>query len=471
MLLRGTQLAASRRVRGAWLYAIAFVAACDDGWHEGEPIDRSVTGVALIPGADATHVAIALEPRKITRHEHGVLTLGYGTQIVGPTIAVDPTSGATIGTFVLGATKVVIGATRAWLLQSDVTAWEHTFPSEAPPRAPFVRATVIDRATLGAGGGVALAPPIETAVAIGDELFDLPVGGASDAERDIAIRVRADDGSASVLHAGRGFGAAACARGGGVLVVYQRGDGALVAVTVAAATHETREATFAGLKFDPLAIACDDSASRAAVVTLAGVAVLDVAASQVQLEVPDAGAPFALAGDGTAVVATRRGDRVLVYGAASGVTATPLVGYEHAQAPVVVGDVAVFELADALQVFDLATGATTATISTAHDVFELRGSAAGVIVQMSSYESSPDYRDLLTRLAVIDEAGVHDLALPAANIDPHVFAVAGDHLYMKSYAGDDPRVAGFDLAIRAQVLDVALPLCDEAAVLEARGCR
>jgi hypothetical protein len=458
-------------VRGAWLYAIAFVAGCDDGWHAGDPIDRSVTGVALIPGADATRVAIALEPRKITRHEHGVLTLGFSTQIVGPTLAVDPTSDAPIGTFALGATKVVIGATRAWVLQSDVTAWEHTFPSEAPPRAPFVHATVLDRATLAAGAGAALAPPIETAVAIGDELFDLPVTGASDAERDIAIRVRADDGSAGVLHAGRGFGAVACAREAGVLVAYQRGDGALVAVTVAAATHATREATFAAMKFDPLAIACDAGASRAAVVTPAGVAVLDVATSQVQLDVPDAGAPFALAADGTAVVATRRGDRVLVHGAAGGVTATTLVGYEHAQAPAVVGDVGVFELADALQAIDLATGTTTTTISTAHSIFELRGSPAGVIVLVSSYDNSPDYRDLLTRLALIDEAGVHDLPLPAANIDPHVFAVAGDHLYMKSYAGDDPRIAGFDLATRAQVLDVALPLCDEAAVLEARGCR
>ena len=117
----------------------------DDGWHEGDPVDRAVTAWRVVPSLDETRDAIMLEPRKIHRDEQGVLTLGHQTRLVGPTIAVEHDE--TMATFDVGAMELEVGATRAWLLHSEVISWEHVTPSEAPPQRPLVRGTQIDRAT------------------------------------------------------------------------------------------------------------------------------------------------------------------------------------------------------------------------------------------------------------------------------------------------------------------------------------
>src|SRR5688572_12997546 len=108
------------------------LSACDDGWHEGEPVDRAFTSWSLIPSADEQRFAMTLEPRLIHRDEQGVLTLGYRSALAGPPIAVDA-DGAELATLDRGTIDVELGDTRAWLMHADLTDWDHMYPVASPP--------------------------------------------------------------------------------------------------------------------------------------------------------------------------------------------------------------------------------------------------------------------------------------------------------------------------------------------------
>jgi hypothetical protein len=467
-----------------WFCAICAIAACDSGWHEGDPIDRASTTWRLIPALDGERAVVTLEPRKIHRHESGVLTTGYSTTIVGPTIAVGLVDDATVATFAAGATHGVIGATRAWILQSNLRTWEHQPPSSGTPDSPLVQSTVLDRATFATGPTVTLTPSIETPVAIGDALLDVSASGVSDAERDLFVRLREPDGTATLLYAGRGFSSASCARAGGLVLAYQVGADTLKLVSVRdTGTWQITEATFPSARFDPLAIACDATLEHAGLVLPTGVSVFDIPGGVVTLAVPGTRAPLTLRGDGLAVVSTRASDRALVFADAAGPVTTSFIAHERPLSPpVVVDDLAMFHVTDSLQTIDLLTGAPGPVVPRLdpdpdedyYGPFELRPWRAGgaIVVQQSRYIDT-DYADHLGRIAIVTRGGVTSLPITGDFADPVPSLADGSRLYVKAYApeADDPTVLVYDLPTQTLVYETMLPLCDEAAVLEERGCR
>ena len=479
----GTNVAPTAGVSRGWLCAICALAACDSGWHEGDPIDRASTTWRLIPATDGQRAVVTLEPRKIHRNENGVLTTGYSTMIVGPTIAVGLDDDATVATFEAGATHGVIGATRAWILQSSLRQWNHTAPGSGTPDAPLVRSTVFDRTTLVAEPTITLSPPIETPIAVGDALLDVSPSGASDAERDLFVRLREPDGTATVLHTGRGFASATCARGDGLVFAYQISADTLKLVSVRdTGTWQVTEATFPSARFDPLAIACDATLAHVALVLTSGVSVFDIAGGVVTLAVPGTHGPLALRGDGLAVVATRASDRALVFADSGGAVATRFITHERPLSPpVVVDDLAMFHLTDSLQTIDLLTGAAGPVVPRLdpdpedyYGPFELRPWRAGnaIVVQQSRYIDT-DYADHLGRISIVARDGVASLPITGDFSDPLPSLADGPRLYVKAYApeADDPTVLVYDLPTRTLAYETMLPLCDEAAVLEERGCR
>src|SRR5262245_57470642 len=90
---------------------LMIAAGCDDGWHDGDPVDRAVTGWRLVPALDDTRVAITLEPRKTHRYEQGVLTTGRSSRLVGPSIVVE--NDQPIATLEVGTTEVARGTKRS----------------------------------------------------------------------------------------------------------------------------------------------------------------------------------------------------------------------------------------------------------------------------------------------------------------------------------------------------------------------
>lgn len=468
-----------------WLAcAICVIAACDDGWHEGDPIDRAFTTWRLIPSTDDQRAAVMLEPRKIHRHEQGVLTTGYSTTIVGPPIAVGLVDDGALATFGEGAMTGVVGASRAWILQSDVVQWDHVAPSSGTPDAPLVRATIFDRATFATQPTVTLAPPIETPLAVGDALLDLSPSGAADAERDLFVRVREPDGTATALFAGRGFSSAACLlHGVGAVLAFQVGADTLKVVSVRdTGTWQVTEATFPGVRFDPHAIACDATGDHVALVQATGVSVFDLAAGTVALSIPGAKSPLALRGDGLAVVATRTSDRALVFADAGGTVATSFISHERPLSqPVVIDDLAMFHLTDSLQAIDLTTGEPGPTVPRLdpdpddyYGPFELKPWRDGnAIVVVQSRYIDTDYADHLGRVSVVARSGVTDLPITGDFSSPLASLADGSRLYIRAYAPEaaDPSVLVYDLPARTLAFETMLPLCDEAAVLEERGCR
>jgi hypothetical protein len=440
-----------------------------------------VTGWRLVPSVGEDRFAVTLEPRKIHREEHGVLTLGYGTYVVGPSIAVE--GDASIATFATGATEVRLGATHAWVLQTEVIWWDHTFPTESPPVSPFVLGHRFDRASFAVAPPVTFSPPIERPVMIGDALFDMPVLGTSDIERDLAIRVRAADGGATVLHAGRGFAATGCARSGGLVLAYQllAGDTRVVSVRPdGVGGWRTVEATLPGIRFDPFNVACNEAATHVALRVETGITLVDADTGTVVVHVNGAQFPAVVRSDGTALVAARTADRMLVFADAAASVPLGVISATSPTPPARAGELAMFELDASLAVIDVRTGAVATTVPAIREhmqPFEMlawRGREA-FVVQLSAYDYSLTYQDQLQQLMVVDATGITPLPLPDARFSPGLQLPGESRLYIRAYDGheDDAtaRLISLDLATAAVVDDVALPLCDDTEVLEDRGCR
>ncbi len=456
----------------------AFCSGCfDDGWHEGDPVDRAVTGWRVVPSLDETRDAILLEPRKIHRDEQGVLTLGHETRLVGPTIAVE--NGETMATFDVGAMEVEIGDTRAWLLHSDVTSWEHLTPAEGPPQRPLVRGTKIDRATFGRSASVAFVPPIEVPRMLGDTLFDLPAMGRSDVARDVQVRRRTDDGAATVLHAGRGFGVVTCTGATGVAVVYAGEDAMTHAVSVrddGAGGWSVREATLAGVEFDPRFANCDADASHVALFVGTGMAVYAIDTATEAYTAVGATPPARLSSDGAALTAVRDSDRSLVHATASGVRTLAAIAAKQPASPPRVGDLAIFELEAALVVVDLASGTLgprIEAIRTSMFPFEMEAVGDRFVVQLSTC-CETTWQNELAQLFVVDATAATPVPLPDARWSPSLVPADGT-FYVKGYDTDAddavPYLAVYDVATLTQRRVEPLPLCDDTLVLEERGCR
>jgi hypothetical protein len=459
--------------------AAALCSGCfDDGWHEGDPVDRAVTAWQVIPSLDESRAAIALEPRKIHRDEQGVLTLGYQTTLVGPTIAVE--NGETVATFETGAMDVAVGTTRAWLFRSDITSWEHDFPAEGPPDAPIVRGTRIDRATFARSAPVTFAPPIEVPRMLGDALLDLPTMGRSDVVRDVQVRHRTDDGGATVLHSGRGFGVVTCTGTTGVAVVYAGDDGATHAVSVrsdGAGGWTVRDTTLSGVEFDPRFATCDADASHIALFVGTGMAVYAIDTGTEAYAAIGATPPARLSNDGAALTAVRDSDRSLVHATASGMRALGAISAESPESPARAGDLAMFELEAALVVVDLPTGTLgprVLAIRTTMYPYEMKAVGDRFVVEISNC-CETTWQDELTQLMVVDATTATPLPLPDARWSPDLVVPDDRTFYLKVYDSSEdtavPWLASYDATTFSQQRVEELPLCDETLVLEERGCR
>lgn len=453
---------------------VLLAAGCDDGWHEGDPVDRAVTGWRLVPSLDESRFAVTLEPRKIHRNEQGVLTLNYETSLVGPTVAVE--NGEPYAELEIGATETRVGATRAWLLQTDVTHWDHTFPSEAPPSAPFVRGWLVDRATLAMAAPVVFTPPIDVATLIGDTLFDLPRAGRSDIARDIVLRRRTDDGGAVLLHSARGFNVATCARADGLAIAYSGEDGETHLASARAATDwVVSDVVLTGVAFDPRFATCSDNATHVALFIGTGVLVVATDSGAPLYQAHGATPPAMLSRDGAALVAERADDRHLVHATATGMRSLGVVAADApTQNPVRAGDLAMFELELAVAVIDLANGMVGTQVPALDTIsmypYEMVALGDRFVVQQMTH-----YEDELVSLVVVDMTSSRSLPLPAMRWAPSLQAPARGQIYVKAYDGMDadamPYLYAIDPTTGEQRSGGLLPLCDETMVLDERGCR
>src|SRR5262249_5536468 len=155
------------------------------------------------------------------------------------------------------------------------------------------------------------------------------------------------------------------------------------------------------------------------------------------IDVPDATGPMVL-GDGV-VISVRASDRVLL----ANTTATSFVSAQRPATPLVVGDLALFELEHELRVIHLPDGQPGPAIPALQGKdspapFEMKAWRGGFVIQQSRFGDT-DYADHLERLAVVDVQGVADLALPALVRDPQLLVPAGTRAYVKTYtAGGEP---------------------------------
>ena len=267
------------------------------------------------------------------------------------------------------------------------------------------------------------------------------------------------------------------------MLAYQVGADTLKVVSVRdTGSWEVTEATFPGARFDPHAIACNATLDHVALVLATGVSVFDIAGQTVALTVPAAGSPLAVRDDGLAVVATRTSDRALVFADAEGVVATSFIGHESPQSqPVVVDDLAMFHVTDSLQTIDLRTGEPGPVVPRLdpgpddyYGPFELKPWRDGnAIVVVQSRYIATDYADHLGRLSIVARAGATSLPITGDFSDPLASLADGSRLDLKAYApeAEVPSVLVYDLPTRTFAFETFLPLCDETAVMEERGCR
>lgn len=443
-------LAARASMRRAWLAIVC--AACSDGWHEDSPVDQGHTRYHAIASTDGAELAFVLEPRFVHRNEHGVLITGYTIRLTGPTVVV---AGDTVTPLVVGRAKLVHSATRAWVLQQAGDQWDTEVPAFDPLPVPYVHAAIVDRATFAVGAQAMLDPPIDTPLVIGDELFDVPASGASDVERDLVVRRRADDGSATVLHAGHGFGSSVCTSA----FVYQAAPDTVRIVALPAATTgdlagiHLVDIACAGDRIAIEAVGVDDHAPR--------VVLYDLATQQATATLPDLTGPLALRSDGAAVIAIRP-DRTIVLATAHDEASLGLVATTLPATPVVVGDQALIEGKDDVHVIDLAVGGVGPGLGT---LDTLPWAAANGFVRLR------DTYPMLTSLAIATAAGTTELPLPDERSLASLLITAGERLYVVASAAEDasPVVIAYDT--HAILASEPLPLCDAASVLAGGPCR
>lgn len=442
----------------------AVLAACSS---DETPDDRveAATSVQIVPGL-GDRVLLTLQPWTSTRlaSEDPPYYAEYLHKIVGPTLGVD-LDGTRRATFARGTSELVIGATRAWLVQSDRTTRDTRYaPVEYP--TSFVTAATIDRATLDVVATTTFSPPIVFPVAIGDNLLDVGVDA-----NEALVRLRNPDGSATELYRAPAASRSGvlCANGNGVIlgspnkVVSARRD-----PSGAWMTHEVMLPV--SVFYTNAMIACDAMANRVAVHASDGVMVFDIHTEQTVLHVPGAKSPFALRSDGAAIVALRSTDNILQFTDASG---TRELAFTTPPLPMVVmsGDLAYFQGISELAVIDLTDGTLTTHPAVPGNFADVKGWTGGFVIASSRYEQFPAGVNMLVQLLVIDADGATELAMPRAVRSPKILSVAGTRLYLSALNHEnEPRLFLYDLSTRQLVDEVAQPQCDEENILAERGC-
>ena len=441
------------------------LAACNSS-GEQPPDDWTITVWHGIPSVDGTRLAVVIEPR----HVHATnddMHAPYVVSSPGAAVAVDAERGDSLGTLATGRSSVLIGASRAWVLQSDGRGWQAGVPSDSG-FFTFAQMSRIDRATLQVTAPVALDPPLETPVAIGDTLFDVVRGDTI--ESDLAVRVRDDNGAAMSLHTGRGFGTAWCTGDAALVYAYELSSAVRIVVVRRdvngawqATQHDLPELAFTGL-------ACDARAARVALAALELPAlapkliVYDLATATTAFTAPGLGAPLALRGDGQLVVATSTANRHLVRVDATGATPLTVTAQQDSHSPAVVADQAAFALDSQPRLVDLSAGAPGIALAATGDArvdLVPWPDAGGFAIARSHGRDDIGFE--LDELGLATITGAVALPLPPTLRFPTIVAASGTQLYTVTNATiDEPlQLHHYDLATRALIATTALPSCDD----------
>jgi len=469
----------------------------DDGLHT-DP-GGSLTWYSAIPAPSGTGLGLVIEPVLDQTAGEGVLVTGFSLTDVGPTIVVDARAGgpphalASLGT---GITKVRLGPQAAFILQSSTASWASRGPSIDPPPVTFSHVTRLDRTSLAITGARDLEPPAESAIAFDDHVIvDMPRTGASDAERDVFVRLYDVDGDAAptVLHTARGFGAASCSGAGGVALAYepasQPGSTVLVSARFIAGKWQTAEATLESVRLDPTAIACSKDGSRVLVSVLEStsqrshVELVDVPSKALVIDALDLQGPFAVTQDGSAFVATTVADRSLSWHDATrsraAVRSKSLAATSSGDNPILTGDLALWFVQDGVALVHLTDGTIEPPLgleTTAID-YELTGppvawtSGGGFVVPVTADDEATYSYDLV-RLLLVRPGRTDTLPLGLARGTPQL-VTAGNTLYVTANAGS---IAGktslltYDLASLALSSETPFVTCDRATILAKNGC-
>jgi len=462
--------------------AVLLVAAagCTEPVEQASDVDSGLTRWQPVVASDGA-LLFALEPRFVHRIEHGVFVEGWQNTVVGPTLIVDG-SGVTLATLAMGVMATVDLPSRMWVLQQDLTTWQGVWLDPAP-RTPFAHATLFDRTTRAIAPTVALVPPIEEPVALGDELLDVPTTGGSDVARDIEVRRRLPDGTATTLYAARGFAVATWTRGeGGPGPGHQLGVDGRFAARIVVIRHDageftTNERTMAGARLDPAGIACDATTAHMALGVLetdgtARVHVLDTTTLASVLDADGVRPPLALRSDGAAVAAVRAVDNRIMLISETTVE-TDLIAANTDAPPVIAGELALFKVDTGRSVLDLESGALGPSLDGSVGIRVTlaqwtAGAGFAALGEGTHSETSPD---VLTALRVLTSTATTNLPRPPLIGDPRLTRVYGDFVYVSAHTGDDYRVYGYDLAAGALVSEHELPRCSEERILAMEGCR
>ena len=423
----------------------------------------TTTRTQVIPSVQGDRAAFVLEPLQVG---NGVITEK------APAVLIDLDTNEEIDTFVVGMTRVVLGDSQAWVLQSNFAEWRGEQIGSEPMSRQAANMAIVDRNTLQVTSQAVLDPPIDTPIVIGDELFD--VSHEPNAGNNLVIRLRNADGTAQrIAVEPQATNPAWCSSPGHLVYAFDE-DFALGILDVRRGPQKwywTRT-EIPTAKLQDGGIACDRLGARIALDIKENehgpsVLVLDLATGQ-RTYFPGLGAPLAIEADGNAVIAQRTDDSRLVRATATSTTELPLyVDAATTKRPLIVGSQALFTSRTEFRIVDL----TTAAVSPAIDV-----SLDGVrVIPWSDANGFAVMRyrgDELTGLGVASASGGTMMTLPPLVRDPELISAAGARMYIST--SNDKRdlrqVFGFERARAEPVSSATPPECNPGALTLGR-CR
>ncbi len=460
-----------------WLFALI---GCGDNI-----MPPTATRTQVIPSVQGDRVAYVLEPLLAAEDP---TTIGaqktYRYTERAPTMLVDLDTDkpidTPIDTFVVGMTQVVIGSTRAWVLQSTFAEWQGQ-NAMSEPAARTTNVAVVDRNTLKVTSHAVLDPPIDTPIAIGDELFDVSHDPTNSGR--LAVRVRDDSGGAEMIADEAGSNPAWCSSPDHLVYALEHAPSALRILDIRRTNDKwiTTRHDLDNTEIGEGGIACDETGARIAVDTkdatthTRNLLVLDLPTGLPAFPVDGLSAPFVLASDGGAVIAQRTSDHRLVRATKAGMTELDFVTDTFTTArPLVVGNLALFNTRTVFQIIDLRNGNLGATIDTSQQLARVIPWPAPAGAAWSGGFAVMHYNGHeLTALGTAStEMMTMPMSLPPLVRDPQLLTTAGTRMYLAASndTGDVRQVYGFDRASPQPVSTATAPDCDPLAIAHG-SCR
>lgn len=455
-----------------------FGAPPDSGEQDDPFSHRAYTAWSPLPSKDGSVLALALEPRRVDADSSGVVIRGWRGQTSGEGVVMVAAGAArrTLATVPRGFLTTDLDPDNVFVWTKAAFEWTPVAPNDAPPTTPFASVTWLDRETFAVKGTRTFDPPLERPIALGGGLLvDSPTPGDSDFERAVRIAVHElATGKVEVLHEGRGFTVATCARDGALTVAYQREKTKTTVVDVVVTAGRARAARLDLDDFLPDAVVCrpggqhaalfggrpSDREGRALVLSRTEDALTVAFANSVAL-------PGALSLDGSTLLATGPNAEAMLV-TKSG--ALPLSGVTSSGPVVVSGDRAIVQGQDAATLVSLDRARPNPVrVSTAsYGSREAVATGASGFLLLETKSSRSSYGRTLTRALAVDASGaISDVTMPEYE-SPKVAWADGARAYMVGSRAEVVELVTIDLAGKKVSGAVPFPLCDPA-VIRAEG--